>query len=76
MTAKLKQAIERVQALPAEKQNWFANMLLEALNEANASSTQQTTVQERVAAFDAWVASHSKGVGISPEALRRVNLYD
>ncbi len=33
MTTRLKQAIERVQALPAEKQEWFADLLLGALAE-------------------------------------------
>lgn len=80
MTTRLKQAIERVQALPAEKQEWFADLLLGALaqqsDKAQLPFWVRATPEERVAAFDEWVDSHTKGVGIPREALRRVNLYD
>ena len=80
MTTRLKQAIERVQALPEDKQDWFANMLLTAL-EDDSDKTKlpfwvRATPAERVAAFDDWVDSHTKGAGIPLEALRRINLYD
>ena len=80
MTTRLKQAIERVQKLSEDKQDWFAKMLFDALEEDNENTKipfwVRATPQERVAAFDEWVDSHTKGAGIPLEALRRVNLYD
>ena len=75
-----KQAIEQVQKPPEDKQDRFAKMLFDALEEDSENSKipfwVRATPQERVAAFDEWVDSHTKGTGIPLEALRRVNLHD
>ena len=80
MTTRLKEAIEKVQKLPEEKQDWLANLLLEVLEQENVKAGKlplwlRATPEERVAAFDEWVDSHAKGTGIPLDALRRVNLY-
>jgi|GEM_PF-5877878 len=80
MTARLQEAIQKVQKLPTEQQEWFALLLLDVLkakeDNENFSFAVLATPEQRVAAFDAWVDSHFKGSGIPLEALRRVNLYD
>ncbi len=80
MTTRLKEAIERVQELPEDKQDWFADMLLQALNAAKDKDDLpfwvRATPEERAQTFEEWVNSFSGGAGIPDEALRRVNMYD
>ena len=80
MTTRLKKAIERVQELPEEKQDWFAQMLLEALDATKDRDDlpfwMRATPEERAQAFEEWGKSFTGGAGIPDEALRRINMYD
>lgn len=80
MTARLQEAIERVQELPGSEQDWFADLLLEALN-ANKENQElpfwvRATPKERAQRIRAWADSFTGGVGLPDEALRRINMYD
>jgi hypothetical protein len=80
MTTRLRKAIERVQELPDEKQDWLAQLLLEALDAARDRKDLPfwltATPEQRAVAFEEWVKSFTGGAGIPDEALRRVNMYD
>lgn len=80
MTTQLKKALDRVQELPEEQQNWVADLVLRALD------TSQGLIQspfwatkspnEHAQAFRKWSQSFKGGANLPDEALRRVNMYD
>ena len=75
MTAKLQEAIERVQNLSEEQQDLVAAILLDAVS-TSERITADPSIKDRLAAFKEYLNRRTIDVGLSLEATRRVNMYD